>query len=225
MQSLYQRVIYTLCLLYILPTIHAQTQGEHDLSLAVGIMSHYAYDCRTTYYFKPNDYVGLGGSIGYYRQFTDVNPTPTNYNHASSTLWQLAEESERAQNFYIIPSLLVRTPQLMQLGKWRARASTELGVLVQFPLFVYMLEHTGYTSPTLHPRVKASMKGQWLAPEARLSLDFERRNTYLSIGYGISSLDIYSYHRNIVVDGQRFADYYPKKRINHTIFIKIGGWF
>ena len=48
---------------------------------------------------------------------------------------------------------------------------------------------------------------------------------FVDFGYGLSDFDVYSSYRKIKIQEKTLNDFYPKKKLNNTFFLKVGGYF
>ena len=66
---------------------------------------------------------------------------------------------------------------------------------------------------------------QWCFWDMRPTVRVESNNIFVALGYGLSDFDVYSSYRKISVQGKPFDDFYPKKKLNNTFFLSVGGYF
>ena len=69
---------------------------------------------------------------------------------------------------------------------------------------------------------RSAHASDWYFWDLRTMLRFSSDDIFIAVGYGISNLDIYSSCRSMSVEGTSFNSVYPSKKLNHSIFIKVG---
>ena len=66
---------------------------------------------------------------------------------------------------------------------------------------------------------------QWCFWDIRPTIKVESENIFVALGYGLSDFDVYSSYRKITIQEKAFDDFYPKKSLNNTFFLSVGGYF
>lgn len=88
---------YIFLLLLILPFCawSQENRAKHELSLSAALMSNFTYETRLSYLYRLNNIVGIGASVGRYKQFhTEKVPQGEVYNKEWN-FWQVAEKDKR----------------------------------------------------------------------------------------------------------------------------------
>lgn len=225
-------------------SVNAQTtnKGYRDqVRLTIGVASNHAIDAEISYHHMFLPYVGIGGGIGLMGQY-DYNKTPFGEiasSNSTRAFWGLDKDQRKIVRPYLRPSLILRTPTLIKMGKerdFRLRLEIEPGVQLTVPYtrtrinYVWYPQQGGsypaigddYDDIPLQTENYSSRRGTWCFWNLKNSITVSNDHVSFSLGYSISNFDIYSIRRNIVVEGVSFHQFYPKKEYTHCVFAGIG---
>ena len=192
----FRNIIY---LISFLP-LCAMAQGEnarHEISMSAGIMTNQAYDTRLTYQYYLNKSIGVGASFGYYNQWHANHIPQSELHHREWDYWRLSEKDCKPQNIYLEPSLSINSPA----------------------------KYINTTTQKSHQKNIYTSNMQWCFWDIRPTVRVESNNIFVALGYGLSDFDVYSSYRKISVQGKAFDDFYPKKKLNNSFFLSVGGYF
>lgn len=203
-------------------TIHAQDNGSNEFSFSGGLMTGCAYDVRFSYSHLINKYIGVGGTFGIYKQWYNNYVPRGDIKSGKWSGWQLSDSDKKMQKVYIEPILLFKTPTLIHLGAWKISLQTEPGIIVQVPYTFVDIDYIDRNTLEPYTKGRSAHASDWCFWDLRTMLRFSSDDVSISIGYGISNLDIYSSCRSMNVEGTSFNSIFPSKKLNHSIFIKLG---
>ncbi len=202
--------------------INAQDNGSNELALSGSLMTGCAYDMRLSYSHSINKYIGVGGAFGMYKQWHNNYLPEGDIKSGKWSSWQLSDSDNKMQKVYIEPTLSFKTPTLIHFGSWEMALQTEPGIMMQIPYTFVDINYIDRNTMRSYVKIKSTHAADWCFWDLRTMLRFSSDNTFISVGYGISNLDIYSSCRPMNVEGTSFNSVYPSKKLNHSIFIKIG---
>lgn len=200
-------------------------KGHSEISMSAGIMTNQAYDTRLTYQYYLNKSIGVGGAFGYYKQWY-VNYIPqSELHHREWDYWKLSEKDCKPQNIYLEPSLSINSPAIAQVGRWSFKLGVDIGVMFQLPFTLVSVKYINTTTQKSHQKNIYTSDMQWCFWDIRPAIRVENKGIFVDFGYGLSDFDIYSSYRKIKIQEKTFNDFYPKKKLNNTFFLKVGGYF
>lgn len=220
----FRNIIY---LISFLP-LCAMAQGDephHEISMSAGIMSNQAYDTRLTYQYYLNKSIGVGASFGYYKQWHANHIPQSELHHEKWDSWRLSEKDYKPQNIYLEPTLSLNSPTIVQVGRWSFKLGVDIGVMFQLPYTLVNVKYINTTTQASHQKSLHTSDMQWCFWDIRPTIKVESNNIFVALGYGLSDFDVYSSYRKISVQGKPFDDFYPKKKLNNTFFLRVGGYF
>ena len=156
--------------------------------------------------------IGLGGSAGSWKVYFEEG-------WASAKNWNIDEDDNKPSNFYIRPSVLLKTPA------WRYRACAwslfaDPGVMMNVPYQSVCIEST-QNWPTIEYDYISTNKGQWLALDVRLGVSLDIGPCGISAGYLMSNHDVYSQYRHLSYNGISFKEFYPEKPFMQGVYISL----
>lgn len=114
------------------------------------------------------------------------------------------------------------SPALLSWNNGRLNVETEMGLALQVPYKSINIKYTNSYSQKSEYKSYSCNKGQWMIGDLRVSVNVNFSSFIMSLEYSLSNLDIYSTYRNFNIDGRSIGDFYPKKKITHTVFVKLG---
>ncbi|MCC8120342.1 MAG: hypothetical protein LIP09_16605 [Bacteroidales bacterium] len=159
-----------------------------------------------------NDIVGVGGSLGYWKNYYEDG-------WAAGKDWAIDSEDNKPSNLYLKPSIVLKSPSLNIKGIPLA-LYVEPGLMLNIPYQRVWIEKTPNWPNTDYDHISTS-KGQWLAGEARIGINVELGPGALCVGYFMSNLDIYSQYRHLSYQGISFKEFYPSKPFMQGAFITL----
>lgn len=175
----------------------------HHRAAVTGMLnSSDSYDLRLSYHYMIWKYLGAGGGVGFWRNyFVD--------GHASGPGWNIDYDNDHPWNFYLSPSLVIKSPAL-RIKQVYLSLYAEPGLMLNIPYARVCIEKTQGLQVYDYDYVSTN-RGQWLAWDVHAGVNLDVGPIGVSIGYMMSNLDIYSYFRHLKYDGVSFSEFYPKK--------------
>ena len=167
----------------------------------------------------------MGASFGYYTQWYANYIPQSEFHHGEWDYWRLSEKDCKPQNFYLEPSLSINSPAIAQVGRWSFKLGVDIGVMFQLPYTLVNVKYINTTTQASHQKSIHTNDMQWCFWDMRPTVRVESNNIFVALGYGLSDFDVYSSYRKISVQGKPFDDFYPKKKLNNTFFLRVGGYF
>lgn len=187
--------------------------GKHRFGFMGALTSGDVWMLEAEYHFMVCPYVGLGGSLGTWKQYMSEG-------YPSGSGWMVEDDDLRMSNVYLRPSLLLVSPSLFKIGDVGVGVMAEPGVMMNIPykcVSIDLHEHgitTDYTT-------RSSSKGQWCAVDCRAGVNITVGPVNITAGYLISNFDIYGIARNIEYQGVKFDQFYPRKRSMQGAFLSL----
>lgn len=112
------------------------------------------------------------------------------------------------------------------MGEWHLRFASEVGLTMQIPKTMLGIAYADSHTQVHHATTKVATSDDWCSWSAKGMVTFDyKARVFVSIGYALSSLDVYAPYRDVRVEGTDFNTLYPAKRPNHSVFIRVGGYF
>lgn len=202
--------------------IRAQDNISNELSVSGGLMTGCACDMRLSYIHYINKYVGYGAAFGIYKQWHNDYLPHGDIESGKWSSWNLNEKDNKMEKLYIEPTLSFKTPALIHFGSWEMGLQAEPGVMIQIPHTFAHIDYIDRNTLETYEKGRSAHASDWCFWDFKTMLRFSSQNAFFAIGYGISNLDVYSSCRSMSVEGTSFNSVYPSKKLNHSIFIKVG---
>lgn len=185
---------------------------KNHISLTGILNTADAWQLEFTYHRMLCPYVGIGGSIGVWRQ--------TAYNgYPSGNGWYIDPDDEKARNLYLQPSLLLRTPSLVKLTDVDFLLFAEPGFMMNIPYDRVSIITTGQHSQG-YDEVSSS-SGKWCAFSLKLGVTAKFDRVELSAGYLFSTLDACGLRREISYRDRDFSEFYDVCDGVHGAFLSV----
>ncbi len=216
-----RKISILICLIASVVVVRAQDAKsfyKNRVSVAGELTSEYTWQLDFSYHYMLSSYLGIGASAGMWRQFS-VEGVPEGEG------WRIADEYKEIGNIYLRPSLLIISPALMKFSDSELKLFMEPGFMMNIPycmVHIYMLNPFGIKA---YEKKVSTNKGKWYAFDCKTGFSLNLENLSFSLGYQISTLDVYSMRRELVYDNKRFDEFYPKKKTLHGGFLSISVFF
>ena len=172
-----------------------------------------AWQLEGSYHWFPVRYVGVGASVGFWKQIGGDVPATND--------WSVREDSQNAMNLFVTPSLLFQTPALVKTEDVKIGLMAEPGLMLNVPYDKVYIERTHGTGIPLEYDKVSSHKGAWPAFNFRVGAYSSFGRIGVALGYVWSNLDIYAIRRNMVYENVRFNKFYPKRKYCGGMFVRI----
>ena len=202
--------------------IRAQDNISNELSLSGGVMTGSTVDMRLSYIHSINKYVGYGAAFGVYKQWHNDYLPHGDIESGKWSSWNLNEKDNKMVKLYIEPTLSFKTPALIHFGSWEMGLQAEPGVMIQIPHTFAHIDYIDRNTLETYEKGRSAHASDWCFWDLRTMLRFSSKDAFIAIGYGVSNLDVYSSCRSMSVEGTSFNSIYPSRKLNHSIFIKVG---
>ena len=202
--------------------IRAQDNISNELSVSGGLMTGSTVDMRLSYIHYINKYVGYGAAFGVYKQWHNDYLPHGDIESGKWSSWNLNEKDNKMVKLYIEPTLSFKTPALIHFGSWEMGLQAEPGVMIQIPHTFAHIDYIDRNTLETYEKGRSAHASDWCFWDLRTMLRFSSKDAFFAIGYGISNLDVYSSCRSMSVEGTSFNSIYPSRKLNHSIFIKVG---
>lgn len=209
-------------LIGVLFSLTTNASGKDKTYVSFGAGSNFNFSTEISFLHQFASWIGLGGSLGYYHQWhCDYYPSGDSYTKGS-TSWELSDDDLKISNSYLEPFVSLSSPALLSWNNGRLNVETEMGLALQVPYKSINIKYTNSYSQKSEYKSYSCNKGQWVIGDLRVSVNVNFSSFIMSLEYSLSNLDIYSTYRNFNIDGRSIGDFYPKKKITHTVFVKLG---
>lgn len=180
------------------------------------VTSSDSYQIEASYHYMFNRYIGLGGSFGFWKVWYEEG-------WASEKDWEIESDENKPSNFYLRPSVVLKTPAIrikqVDLGLY-----AEPGVMLNIPYTGANIRQ--YTQwPDYDYKHISTSKGQWFAVDMRVGIFINFGPCGFSAGYIMSNYDVYSQYRHLSYKGNSFSKYYPKKSFMQGAYLTASYYF
>lgn len=194
-------------------TEDTEERKQHSVAITGELSSNTTWQLDASYHWFPLKYVGVGASIGMWKEIgcTD-NPSTDN--------WRFSGDSRNVTNGFFMPSLQLLTPALIKNESVEIGLTAEPGFMINIPYDKVWIEKTIVGVPEEYEKVSYS-KGQWLAFHFRAGIYASFGDIAMSLGYVYSNLDIYAMRRNMQYNNISFKDFYPKQNAVSGMYLQV----
>ncbi len=207
--------------LFIVINVRSDAQDDsvsctvHSVGITGAITSSNTWQLEASYHWFPIRYVGIGGGIGFWKQYsTDAVP--------QGKYWKVNEGYQSPSDLYFRPSLVFISPSLVSGDDFSVRLFAEPGLMLNIPYENVYIDICSdeYLIPHAYQKI-SSNNGQWCFFDARIGVSAKIEPLSISIGYMFSTLDVYSMRRNMVYDNHSLGSFYPKAKNVHGVYMTV----
>ena len=184
---------------------HAGVAGTSRFRMGLNLQftSHSSWQIDFGCHYMLNPYVGLGGSIGGWRQYSSlISPEGPN--------WWVLRSDRHPSNVFLRPSVLLMSPAILKMGSVSVGLTACPGVMLNVPHQRVTIEISNDWDYNDNVKVSTT-KGQWCAVDCRAGIYLHAGPVYVQAGYVVSSLNIYGMYRNLEYNNVSFKEFYPSK--------------
>lgn len=190
--------------------------AHNRVSFSGSVTSSDSYQLEASYHYMFNRYIGVGGALGFWKVWYEEG-------WASGKDWEIESDDNAPFNFYLHPSLILKSPSLkiknVDLGLY-----AEPGVMMNVPYAgVNIRQYTKW--PDYELDHISTCKGQWFALDLRVGVYVNIGPCGFSAGYLMSNFDVYSQYRHLSYKGIKFSRFYPNKSFMHGGFLTASYYF
>jgi hypothetical protein len=182
----------------------AQDTAKGVLSVGTGITLNDTYFVEIGGHYMLNGYVGVGGSVGYWKQFS------------SNGLLSKVDDTEDDNNLlmrpYLKPSVIAFTPPLLKTERMELSIGAE-GSCMMNAKFNRTILFLGTPQGDIYKTYR-SRAVSW---GGNLWLQAKFQHVSLGLGYSLSTLEL---DKKISADGSRLDD-----KLTHGLFVRIAFLF
>ena len=180
------------------------------------VTSSDSYQLEASYHYMFNRYIGLGGGFGYWKVWYEDG-------WASEKDWEIESDENKPSNFYLRPSLVLKSPAL-KIKQADLGLYAEPGVMLNIPYQgANIRQYTNW--PDYDYKHVCTPKGQWFAVDLRIGVYMNSGPVGFSAGYMMSNYDVYSQYRHLSYKGNSFGKYYPKKSFMQGAYLTASYYF
>ena len=198
------------------------TKRENQLNMTGTLNSRYAWQLELSYQHRLLPFVDAGIGAGMLKQwYDDADVVSGDVTYKEYTSWRLSEDDYRVQKLFARPYIQVSTPELWHSGSCHFRLNAQAGAMLMLPY-----ESVGITYSNARPNeedyeIHSTSKGQWVVPFVRPAIEMGIEDLGFSLGAEFSTLDIYSFRRNIRFHDVSMEGLYEKKRFTWGVFLNL----
>lgn len=190
----------------------AEDKMHHRLGFNGALTSSDTWQLEFSYHYMFIDFIGLGASIGSWEVYYEEG-------WASGNNWNIDDDDNKPWNFYLRPSVILKTPALKSRDcAWSFFA--EPGIMLNIPYQRVCIESTP-NWPAIEYDYISTSSGQWLALDLRIGVSLDVGPCGISGGYMMSNLDVYSQYRHLSYRGISFKDFYPEKSFMQGAYLSL----
>lgn len=184
---------------------------HNRVAISGSLTSSDIYTLELSYHRMFCPYIGVGAALGYWANYYENG-------WASGYDWQISDEDNKPCNFYLHPSIVLKSPGIklrdVSLGLY-----AEPGLMLNIPYRRVCIERARYFD-TDYDYISTT-GGQWTAFELRLGISADIGPYGITLGYTMSNFDIYSQYRHLSYRGTSFRDFYPHKPFMQGIYLTL----
>ncbi len=220
-----KKVISMLLLWAIAMSMFAQSVEEdisrHRLEFMGGLTSCDTWQLDFSYHYMVCPYVGIGASLGGWKQYY-ANGSPSGYTHTDK-YWIISDDDDEIFSVYLRPSILLISPTLFKIRDTEWSVMAEPGFMMNVPYSRVGIDIFNRDLPVAvgHPDRVSCHTGRWYAFDCRAGIYMKVEELGFGIGYMFSDLDVYGMRRNMVYEGHRFDEFYPRRKYVHGAFLSL----
>lgn len=190
--------------------------GNNKVAFSALVTSSDSYQIEASYHYMFNRYIGVGGSLGFWKVWYEDG-------WAAEKDWEIESDENKPSNFYLRPSVVLKTPAL-KIKKVDLGLYAEPGAMLNIPYAGANIRQ--YTSwPDYDYEHISTSKGQWFAVDLRVGVYLNFGPCGFSAGYMMSNYDVYSQYRHLSYKGNSFSKYYPKKSFMQGAYLTVSYYF
>ena len=184
------------------------TKRENQINMTGTLNSRYAWQLELSYQHRLLPFVDVGIGAGMLKQwYDDADVVSGDVTYKEYTKWS--------------PYVQVSTPELWHSGSCHFRLNAQAGAMLMLPY-----ESVGITYSNARPNeedyeIHSTSKGQWVVPFVRPAIEMGIEDLGFSLGAEFSTLDIYSFRRNISFHDVSMEGLYEKKRFTWGVFLNL----
>lgn len=202
------------CNLYAATDSNGSDKYYHHVGVTGELTSNFAWQLEVSYHWFPIKYVGVGASVGTWKQIdSDDGPWTTD--------WRLTEDSHNISNVFLMPSLLLVSPAIIKTENLQVGVMGQPGFMMNIPYNQATIEITSAAGIPMDYKHVSNNNGRWYAFSLRIGVYVTLDRATISAGYAYSDLDIYSMRRNMRFENIRFDEFYPKKKAIGGAFLSV----
>lgn len=185
---------------------------HHRFGFNGALTSSCVWHLEFSYHYMLNRCIGAGASVGSWKVYFEEG-------WASGRNWNIDEDDNKPWNFYLRPSLLLKSPALkFRACEWSVFA--EPGVMLNIPYQRVCIESRTSLTAIDYDYISTT-KGQWLAFDLRIGVSLDVGPCGVSAGYVMSNHDVYSQYRHLSYNGISFKDFYPAMPFMQGAYISL----
>lgn len=193
-----------------------ETNEQKSLITVMGeLNSADAWRVEAGYHWFPKPYIGFGGSLGVWNQFS-TNDIPKGQN------WIIDDDYREASSLFVHPSLVLFSPSIIHGNDFDIQLYGEVGAMMNLPYEKVCIDicHNPYYIPDEYEYI-SNNKGDWCFFDGKIGVSARFNNVVLAAGYSYSTLDVYGMRRKLKYDNQKFSAFYPQRHDTHGAFLSI----
>ena len=209
---------YIILLLCALPVFAYAQQGEkpskHELQLTVGLDSYLAFQFEPSYSYMFHKNIGVTGGFRLIQEIVEN----LRYDFVSDPVpqWKVSNK-KRVSILLFKPALRLKIPIV---NDWVSFV-TEPGLLINL-IPNETLEFAYYYTKTTQYQTVKSKGGEAIFYNVKNYLSFQIDNWAILLGYDLSTHELYSGRRNIIIEGDALKNHLPRKiKFTHTGFVGV----
>lgn len=187
---------------------------HHQAAMTGELTSATTWQLELSYHWFPIKYVGIGASVGCWKQIEYDQSPATNE-------WRLSEDSRSMSNLFFMPSIMLVSPAIIRTEYVDIGIMAEPGFMMNVAYDKVVIENTyGTVIPQDYKEVSCN-NGKWYAFNFRIGVYAIFDPICISLGYAYSDLDIYAMRRNMQYKNIRIGDFYPNPKSTNAFFLRI----
>lgn len=218
-----KKIVILLAMVVSVLSVNAKNNKENNFEFTHNrfafsglLTSSDSYQLEAAYHYMFNQFVGIGGGIGYWSVYYEDG-------WAAGKDWEVESDDNKPSNFYLRPSVVLKSPAIkfkqVDLGLF-----AEPGLMLNIPYEAVNIRQTTRW-PDYEYKHVSTTNGQWFALDLRLGVFLNVGSCGFCAGYMMSNLDVYSQYRHLSYKGISFKEFYPRKSFMQGAYLSASYYF
>lgn len=192
-----------------------EDNARHKVSITAALTSGDTWQLEAAYHWMPVPYVGIGGGIGFWKQFSSSCVPSGKY-------WKVNEDYQYPSDLYFHPSILLVSPPVIRKEDFSIHVTAEGGLIMNVPYDKVCIDicKDEYYIP-YEQKYISNNKGNWCFYDIKIGIATKIDPLTITVGYMFSNLDVYAMRRNMKYGNTSLGDFYPEAGKIHGGYVTI----
>lgn len=156
-----KRVYLIFLVLMVIISAKAEEIYKNEVGVSAGLDTNDAYELEASYRYFLTQNVAIGAGVGFYQQYFCDDVPSGDLNDGKWTSWRMADDDVKIKKFFLEPTVTLRTPALLIIGKARLCLEGEAGLKMQIPTDMVSVDYYNSQTNDAKSSVKFTGRGRW----------------------------------------------------------------